>query len=75
MQLHPIESVAARSHNRDRGMLQPVAAYPYMGVGMLGLEVKKEAGRKQLEVLGRSSAARSATGGHALWQGGAAQAT
>ena len=33
-------------------MLQPVVAYPFMAVGMIVVEVKKEVGRKELELLG-----------------------
>ena len=41
-----LESVAARWQSGDHSMLQPVAAYPHMAVGMIMTEVKKEAGRK-----------------------------
>ena len=57
-----LESVAARWQSGDHGMLQPVAALPYMPLGMTMIEVKKEAGRKELELLGQSSAARAAAG-------------
>jgi hypothetical protein len=43
-------------------MLQPVAAYPFMAVCMIGLDMRKEAGRKEVELLGQSSAARNAAG-------------
>ena len=56
-------------------MLQPVAAYPYMVMGMTAVEVKKEAGRKELELLGQSSAARNAAGGNDWTQKGGEQAT
>jgi hypothetical protein len=70
-----LESVAARWQSGDHSMLQPVAAYPYMAVGMIAVEVKKEVGRKELELLGQSSAAWQAAGGSAVFQGGGAQAT
>ena len=50
-------------------MLQPVAAFPWMAVGMIQIEVKK-AGRKVLELLGQSSAARVAVGGSDVFQRG-----
>jgi hypothetical protein len=56
-------------------MLQPVVAYPLMAVGMIGVEVKKEAGRKELELLGQSSAARVAAGGNDWIQKDGEQAT
>ena len=51
-------------------MLQPVAAYPHMALGMIVVEVKKEAGRKELELLGQSSAARNAAGSNDVFQRG-----
>ena len=48
-----LESVAARWQNGDHSILQPVVAYPLMVVGMIQIEVKKEAGRKELELLGQ----------------------
>ena len=54
----------------DHSMLQPVAAYPCFVVGMIQVEVKKEAGRKELELLGQSSGARVAAGGNDWAQGG-----
>jgi hypothetical protein len=56
-------------------MLQPVVAYPYMAVGMIAVEVKKEVGRKELELLGQSSGARNAAGGMDWSQKGGEQAT
>ena len=56
-------------------MLQPVVAYPCFVVGMIQVEVKKEAGRKELELLGQSSGARSAAGGSDWTQKGGEQAT
>ena len=57
-----LESVAARWQSGDHSMLQPVAVFPWMAVGMTQIEVKK-AGRKELQLLGQSSAARVAVGG------------
>ena len=51
-------------------MLQPVAAYPFFAVSNILVEVKKEAGRKELELLGQSSGARSAAGGSDMFQRG-----
>ena len=65
-----LESVAARWQSGDHGMLQPVAAYPYFGLTMIVVEVKKEAGRKELELLGQSSAPRNATGSGDVFQRG-----
>ena len=65
-----LESVAARWQSGDHSMLQPVAAYPYFVLGMIQVEVKKEAGRKELELLGQSSGARSAAGGSDVFQRG-----
>jgi hypothetical protein len=65
-----LESVAARWQSGDHGMLQPVVAYPQMAVGMIMVEVKKEAGRKELELLGQSSAARNAVGSSDVFQRG-----
>ena len=56
-------------------MLQPVVAYPDMAIGMIMVEVKKEAGRKEVELLGQSSGARSAAGGSDWTQQGGEQAT
>ena len=70
-----LESVAARWQSGDHSMLQPVVAYPLMAVGMIGVEVKKEAGRKELELLGQSSAARVAAGGNDWIQKDGEQAT
>jgi hypothetical protein len=70
-----LESVAARWQSGDHSMLQPVAAYPWMALGMIVVEVKKEAGRKELELLGQSSAARTAAGGSEWAQKGGEQAT
>ena len=70
-----LESVVTRWQSGDHSMLQPVAAYPFMVVGMIILEVKKEAGRKELELLGQSSGAHSAAGGSDWAQKGGEQAT
>ena len=70
-----LESVATRWQSGDHSMLQPVAAYPFMAVGMIMVEVKKEVGRKELELLGQSSGARSAAGGSDWAQKGGEQAT
>jgi hypothetical protein len=70
-----LESVAARWQNGDYGMLQPVVAFPVWVVVMIQTEVKKEAGRKELELLGQSSAARTAVGGSSVWQSRGEQAT
>ena len=70
-----LESVATRWQSGDHSMLQPVAAYPYMAVGMIAVEVKKEVGRKELELLGQSSGARNAAGGMDWSQKGGEQAT
>ena len=70
-----LESVVARWQSGDHSMLQPVAAYPFMVVGMIILEVKKEAGRKELDLLGQSSGARVAAGGSDWAQKGGEQAT
>jgi hypothetical protein len=70
-----LESVAARWQSGDHSMLQPVAAHPRMAIGMIALEVKKEVGRKELELLGQSSGARSAAGGSDWLQKGGEQAT
>ena len=43
-------------------MLQPVAEFPHIAVGMIPIEVKKEVGRKELELVDQSSAARAAAG-------------
>ena len=51
-------------------MLQPVMAIPLMPIGMIAVEVKKEAGRKELELLGQSSAARNAAGSSDVFQRG-----
>jgi hypothetical protein len=59
-----LESVAARWQSGDHSMLQPVVAYPHMAISMIAVEVKKVAGRKELELLGQSSAARVAAGGN-----------
>ena len=65
-----LESVAARWQSGDHGMLQPVAAYPWMALAMIEVELKKEAGRKELELLGQSSAARNAVGSSDVFQRG-----
>ena len=65
-----LESVAARWQSGDHSMLQPVAAYPFMAVGMILVEVLKEAGRKELELLGQSSGAHHAAGGNDVFQRG-----
>ena len=70
-----LESVAARWQSGDHGMLQPVAAYPYFGLTMIVVEVKKEAGRKELELLGQSSGSRNAAGGSDWAQKGGEQTT
>ena len=70
-----LESVAARWQSGDHSMLQPVAAYPYFVLAMIQVEVKKEAGRKELELLGQSSGARSVAGGNDWAQKGGEQAT
>ena len=56
-------------------MLQPVVAYPHMAISMIAVEVKKVAGRKELELLGQSSAARVAAGGNDWVQKDGEQAT
>ena len=58
-----LESVVVRWQNGDYSMLQPVTAYPCFAAATIAISVKKEAGRKELELLGQSSAARNATGG------------
>ena len=65
-----LESVAARWQSGDHSMLQPVAAYPLMALGMNAVELKKEAERKELELLGQSSAARNAAGSSDVFQRG-----
>jgi hypothetical protein len=65
-----LESVAARWQSGDHSMLQPVAAYPGMAMDMIMVEVKKEAGRKEVELLGQSSAARNAVGSSDVFQRG-----
>ena len=70
-----LESVAARWQSGDHSMLQPVVAYPFMAVAMIRVEVKKEAGRKELELLGQSSAAFHAAGGLDWAQKGGEQVT
>ena len=70
-----LESVAARWQSGDHSMLQPVAAYPFMAVGMIMVEVKKEVGQNELELLGQSSAARVVAGGNDWAQKGGEQAT
>jgi hypothetical protein len=70
-----LESVAARWQSGDHSMLQPVVAYPHMVVAMIMVELKKEAGRKELELLGQSSGARTAAGGTDWAQKGGEQAT
>jgi hypothetical protein len=58
-----LESVVVRWQNGDHSMLQPVTAYPVFATQTICIGVKREAGRKELELLGQSSAARNATGG------------
>ena len=70
-----LESVAARWQSGDHSMLQPAVAYPYMATAMIMLEVKKEVGRKELELLGQSSGSRNAAGGADWAQKGGEQAT
>jgi hypothetical protein len=70
-----LESVAARWQNGDHSMLQPMMALSVFAIGMTVVEVKKEAGRKELELLGQSSGARSAAGGSDWAQKGGEQAT
>jgi hypothetical protein len=70
-----LESVAARWQSGDHSMLQPVVAFPLMVVGMIMVEVKKEVGQKELELLGQSSGARVAAGGNDWAQKGGEQAT
>jgi hypothetical protein len=70
-----LESVAARWQSGDHGMLQPVAAYPFFALIMIMVEVKKEAGRKELELLGQSSGAWNAAGGADWAQKGGEQST
>ena len=53
----------------------PVAVHPCMAVCMIAVDVKKEAGRKELELLGQSSGARAAVGGSEWLQKGGEQAT
>ena len=57
-------------HSDDHGVLLPVVGFPQMAVGMIAVEVKKEAGRKELELLGQSSGARSAASGSGWVQKG-----
>ena len=63
-----LESVATRWQSGDHSMLQPEVALPFMVVAMIQTEVKKEAGRKELELLGQSSAARNAAGSGDVFQ-------
>ena len=58
-----LESVVVRWQNGDYSMLQPVTANPFFVASAIAVSVTKEAGRKELELLGQSSAARNATGG------------
>jgi hypothetical protein len=68
-------SVATRWQSGDHSMLQPVAGLPRRAVSMIMVEVKKEVGRKELELLGQSSAAHIAAGGADWTQKGGEQAT
>jgi hypothetical protein len=70
-----LESVVARWENGDYSMLQPVAACPEIVLGMITGELKKETGRKELELLGQSSQARNVAGGGNRFQGEAVEAT
>jgi hypothetical protein len=58
-----LESVIGRWRDGDYSMLQPVAAYPFMPIAVTGFELKKETGRKELDLLGQSSGARAAAEG------------
>ena len=70
-----LKYVAARWQSGDHSMLQPMVALSFMIVGMIQVEMKKEAGRKEPELLGQSSGAHSATGGSDWAQNGGEQAT
>ena len=58
-----LESIVARWQNGEQSILQPMVAYPFMVLTMIQLELKKEAGRKEVELLGQSSGARNAVAG------------
>jgi hypothetical protein len=70
-----LESIATRWQSGDHSMLQPVVALPLFAVGMIMVEVKKEVGQNELELLGQSSAARVVAGGNDWAQKGGEQAT
>lgn len=62
-------SVAARWQSDDHSVLQPVAAYPHTALAMILVELKnKEAGRKELELLGQLSGVRAAAGSSDVFQ-------
>ena len=63
-------SVAARWQSDDHSVLQPVAAYPHTALAMILVGLKKEAGRKELELLGQSSGARAAAVSSDVFQRG-----
>jgi hypothetical protein len=63
-----LESLVTRWQSGDHSILQPVAAYPFMVLSMMQIELRKEAGRKELELLGQSSGARVAAGGNNMFQ-------
>ena len=66
-----LESIVARWRNGDHSMLQPVVADAAMAVAMIGTEMKREAGRKQLELIGQSSGALYVAGSANVFQGSA----
>ena len=75
-----LESVAARWQHGDYVMLQPVVPMPFFALAMIAGEVKKEVGRKELALLGQSSAARNVAGGSTpelrlLFEGGGEHVT
>jgi hypothetical protein len=49
-------------------MLQSVVAHPFFAVTMIVVELKKEVGLKELELLGQSSGTRAAAGGSDVFQ-------
>jgi hypothetical protein len=70
-----LESVATRWQSGDHSMLQPVVAFPFFALAMIQVEMKKEVGRKELELLGQSSGARAAAGSNDWAQKGGEQST
>jgi hypothetical protein len=49
----PATATLAERRPANHGMLQPMAAYPCAGLGMFQIEVRKDAGRKAVELLGQ----------------------